>query len=689
MIMLDAFKFNHNLSLLLNWSHLMRLVLLLFFITAQAQDTIYLSGFDPFEAPENSQEASRFLEQATFGQVPQEVADLSDSSFKLWIKNQQELPASLHRRDLELIAINGGTVRELIRRELWFKKSITSPDQLRQRMAFALSQIFVVSDQNLIFGSTQVLLAEYYDILLKNAFGNYRDLLEDVTRSQAMGLYLSHQRNRKRELVDPVTDTYIEPDENYAREIMQLFSIGLLERNQDYSLMDGNASQPGVQPIPTYDQNIITNLSRVMTGLSSQCTGGTINYLGVDMFRDCQPHSGDVCEGANCNFIVSNFLFNPPRILDPLGLLHPDVYSPMVCYPRFHDTGRETDGSLFPNRPASPPYNDEPYQDKRIIGFWPGIGDGALPPSDMNCNDLNNLPNPTAAQQQLQQQCLDYCDDEISQALDALFYHPNVGPMMARQLIQRFITSNPSPQYIEDIAGVFNDNGNGVRGDLGAVIERILLHPEARLSDQGDDFGKLKEPIIKLTQYFRAMETVSPDPQQMKWRNNMRLFKEFYGQIPLGANSVFNFYTPDYQQPGELSGADLYSPEFQILDDITSVETHNDSLRVICSGYGTVRDGVSESNCRDNNFTFIAPTDRAYIPPAIMNSIPTDFEEMVEALNTRLMHGKMSGTFTPATGMKGILKTELEAAFEGAPHALKVLHLIHLIYNSPEFSVQR
>ena len=673
---------------------LRRIFLLLFFINVQAQDTLFISGFDPFETPGNSQQASRFLEQATFGQIQSEITALSDSSYLLWIRNQQEIPISLHRRELELLAIelatNGGTPRlsKLDRRALWFKRAITSPDQLRQRMAFALSQIFVISDENLVFESRNVIIAEYYDILLRNAFGNYRDLLEDVTRSPAMGYYLSHRQNRKKELIEPVTNTYIEPDENYAREIMQLFSIGLLERNSDFTLIDGDTSQPGIQPIPTYDQNIITNLSRVLTGFTIPCSGGDINYLGIDMSRDCQIHQGDVCVGANCNFYLTNFFSPPIPIISVPGLRHPDAYAPMVCYPRFHDTGREINGVLFPERPALPPYDGEPYRDKRIIGFWPGIGSGPLPPSDISCDGLTNIANPTPTQAQQQQQCLDYCDDELDNALDALFYHPNVGPMMSRQLIQRFITSNPSPQYIEDIASVFNNNGSGVRGDLGAVIEAVLLHPEARLGDQDGNFGKLKEPLIKLTQFFRAMETVSPDPDQLKWRYTMRQVKDIYGQRPLGADSVFNFYTPDYSQPGELSSADLYSPEFQILNDITAVRTHNDSLTVICSGYGTVRDGATESNCRDD-FHFVAPTDRAYIPPAILDAIPADFEGMVEALNVRLMHGKMSGTFTPATGMKGILKTELESGFDGAPHRLKVLHLIHLIYNSPEFSVQR
>jgi uncharacterized protein (DUF1800 family) len=348
----------------------------------------------------------------------------------------------------------------------WWQYHMTSDDLLRQRIALALSEILVVSE-NSQFGGNPHALSDYYDILLTHAFGNYRDLLQAVTYSATMGVYLTFVNNPKTDLSENQF-----PDENYAREVMQLFTIGLYELNNDgtYKL------DPQGERIPTYDNVDIAEFSKVFTGLT---------YGDASMF-------------------------------------------PMY---RQSDTSYVPDMIMF----------DSDHE--------PGIK-----------NLLNNVQIPN-------RQPVDG-DADISDALDNLFNHPNVGPFIGKLLIQRLVTSNPPPEYIDRVAQAFNDNGSGVRGDMKAVIRAILLDPIANSCDSGNEitFGMLREPFVR---YFQINKAFNASTLSGNYRNVMYSVEENVGQKPLSSPSVFNFFQPDYQPLGPVEEADLVAPEFQITDSQT------------------------------------------------------------------------------------------------------------------------
>ena len=285
------------------------------------------------------------------------------------------------------------------------------PDQLRQRLAFAWSQIFVVSDIDYVLANSKYGMANFYDTLARFADGNFRTLLEQVTLHPVMGIYLSMVRNEK---ANPALN--IRPDENYAREILQLFTIGLHELNADGSVRRDGAGRP----IATFDQATIEEFAKVFTGW---------NYDGVRSWTDTNVGTES-------------------RVL------------PMVPNEDFHDTST-----------------------KQLLGG-------------------QTLPAGQGA----------YAD--LTGALDNIFAHPNVGPFVSRLLIQRLVTSNPSSGYVGRVAAVFNDNGAGTRGDLRATVRALLLDDEARNGSQNlpETFGKIKEPSMRLTNLWRALDA-QPGPE--------------------------------------------------------------------------------------------------------------------------------------------------------------------------------
>lgn len=406
-------------------------------------------------------DAVRFLNMATFGASPREVKHLTGMTPRDWITEQFGLKASCHLPTLNQSLDNNSRENRM---EVWWRHAVTAPDQLRQRVAFALSQIFVVSDSN---GSiAQNGLAAYYDILLDNAFGNFRDLLEDVTLSPVMGRYLSMLGNQK-----PNRAEGIRADENYAREIMQLFTIGLVKLNPN-----GTPILVDRKTVPTYSQADVEGLARVFTGWS----------WGDALYFD-------------------DWLGNDWRI-------------PMRAFRDYHDT-----------------------REKKIL-------DGTIIPAGGTAYE------------------------DLTLALDTLFNHPNVGPFISRQLIQRLVTSNPSPAYVARVARKFADNGNGVRGDMKAVIRAILLDDEALGSIQANpDFGKLREPVLIMSHLWRAFkgDTVDDHYYYMRWDNPL-------GQAPLSAPSVFNFFRPDFSPPGPLKKAGLVGPEFQLVNDAATTSLQNE-----------------------------------------------------------------------------------------------------------------
>ncbi|MEM7277451.1 MAG: DUF1800 domain-containing protein [Pseudomonadota bacterium] len=424
-------------------------------------------------------EAARFAGQASFGIPYEELEALARSGRSNWIDAQFALPASLHkpliddfvqRREAGEFAQFEEDIEYLIyfRRLAWWHQTITGNDLLRQRVAFALSEILVVSDNTDALLVDPYALSTYYDTLQTHAFGNFRDLLRDVSLHPSMGVFLSHINNARS---NPAANTF--PDENYAREVMQLFSIGLFELNIDGSpVTDADG-----RPVPTYDNDDIREFAKIFTGLSF---GGQNSFFG--------RRFGD--------FKV-----------------------PMQMFEDAHEPG-----------------------EKRLLR-------GQVVP---------------AGQSGL---------EDIEAAIDNLFNHPNVGPFIGKQLIQRLVTSNPSPAYVERVARAFNGETSGVRGDMRAVIRAILLDPEASAdSNPASNFGKLREPVVVYTRILRQFGAESADG----FIANLGFFLQgVTRQHPLSSPSVFNFFLPSHSPPGAIADANLVAPEFQIATSTTVISTAN------------------------------------------------------------------------------------------------------------------
>ncbi|MFK7956284.1 MAG: DUF1800 family protein [Lysobacterales bacterium] len=473
-----------------------------------APDLIFASDFEGVSSGAlTSEQAARFLTQATFGPTLEEIDRVRAMGIDAWIAEQNQQPASRQLPFLDNLiqqAINAGQSIEVWqdkRQEIWWRNVLQEPDQLRQRMAFALSQILVVSDQNGALEGNPTALANFYDMLAENAFGNYRDLLLQTTLNPAMGHYLSMFRNRR-----PDESLNIRPDENYAREIMQLFSVGLIQLNPDGTAVDGDAGTPGIQAVPAYDQDTIRGFAHVFTGW---------NYSTCDAI---QPEGNE--EGFNwwaweyCSAGEENQDWR----------IQAGWRTPMRPWDEGSDLGEvyhAVDGS------------------KQLLDY-PGVtlAGGVLPAGGTARSNMDA-------------------------AIDNIFNHPNVGPFLSRRLIQRFTTSNPTPAYVGRVAAAFNNNGSGVRGDMGAVARAILTDPEARDPQQAPSyFGKLREPLLRVSQLWRALDGRSSDGRIREgWPDN-------YGaQAVQRSPTVFNFFLPDYQLPGELRDAGLFAPEFQITTD--------------------------------------------------------------------------------------------------------------------------
>jgi uncharacterized protein (DUF1800 family) len=426
-------------------------------------------------------DASRFLSQATLGADIRLIREVAEVGPETWLLAQFDAPIGLHLPTVEFYIENvGGLEQDIISlglypRLAWWQQAMAGPDPLRQRIALALSEIFVISERQDTLFINPSGRAAYYDMLLGNAFGNYRDLLMDVTRHPTMGVYLSHLNNRRSD----VTFNRF-PDENFAREAMQLFSIGLFELNTDGSRkldVDG-------LPIPTYDNGDITEFAKVFTGLGP---GGVHDSFGDEVFFD---------------FTV-----------------------PMRMYSQWH----------------------EPGEKHLLRGLTVPAGQSAL--------------------------------QDVEDAVDNLFEHPNVGPFFARLLIQRLVTSNPTSEYIGRVAAAFNDNGEGVRGDMKTVIRAILFDPEA--SGGGLHFGRLQEPFVRYVALARMFRAASQSGRYI----NSGFFGDFFLNQHAGASpSVFNFFLPDHQPNGEIAEAGLVAPEFQISTDSTLIGMANLAFGVTIVG---------------------------------------------------------------------------------------------------------
>jgi uncharacterized protein (DUF1800 family) len=444
-----------------------------------------LGDFAPLVLPATGSvsdaDAARFLLQAQFSASTTEIAAVKARGYASWLDEQFAMPQQGTSR-VQWMTDNGHAAETNVNSfagadaAIW-RKLIASPDAVRQRMTLALSEILVVSMNGLPIAWRNLAIAHYVDLLERHAFGNFRDLLQDVTLSAAMGTYLNMNGNRKED-----TRTGRVPDENYAREVMQLFTIGLLQLNADGSVRTGAGGA-----LETYTQTDITQLARVFTGwVHDRATG--------------------VAVAADTGYVA-----RPMR------------------------------------------NNGTQYQpgDKTVLG--------------------TTIPGTATPAQAL------------GMALDILFRHPNVGPFIGRQLIQRFTSSHPSPSYVARVAAAFDDNGSGVRGDLKAVLRAVLLDNEARAAPSGPYGGRLREPIQRLVQWARTFGAVSASD---RWAiGDLSDPGTRLGQSPLRSPSVFNFFRPGYVPPGnELAARGITAPEFQLVNESTVAGYLNFMQTAVASG---------------------------------------------------------------------------------------------------------
>ncbi|MBL0074841.1 MAG: DUF1800 domain-containing protein [Rhodocyclaceae bacterium] len=443
-------------------------------------------------------QAARFLAQASLSSTAAEITQVQTLGYSAWLDQQMALPRSssnvawLRSKGLDNVAYKNSQVGA---DQMLWRKLLASPDPLRQRVTLALSEIIVVSVAGIANTPfRQFAAAAFMDILEANAFGDYRTLLEQVSTSVAMGGYLTYKGNVKAN-----ASTGSLPDENYAREVMQLFSVGLAQLNQDGSV---KLSSNG-QPLETYVQDDVSQLARVFTGWNV-----------------------DIAVGTNDD---------PNRIVIP-----------MVQYASRHELGTKSFlGTVIP----------------------------------ANTDGVNSLRI----------------------ALDTLMAHPNMGPFIGRQLIQRLVTSQPSAAYVSRVAATFNNNGSGVKGDLRAVLRAVLLDTEARADASVTDptFGKLREPMIRFIQWARTFSVTDPTDE---WKiGDLTDPATKLGQSPLRSPSVFNFFRPGYVPPNSPIGART-APEFQITTESSVAGYVNFMQGAISNGvsglradYTSIRTVVSDS----------------------------------------------------------------------------------------------
>lgn len=506
------------------------------------------------DGPLSPEEAFRLVEQATFGPQLDDIALAGKDGPESWINGQMQMPATFLSDGLG--RADSSRWNEYV--NVWWRHAIQADDQLRQRVAFALSQILVVSAHDGL-SQQQFGLAGYYDILLRNAFGNYRDLLSEITLNPVMGEYLSMKGNRK-----PDEQENIQPDENYARELLQLFSIGQVLLNEDGT---PKLDDEGV-PLPAYNQTTIENFARVFTGW---------HFANADDFKW-------------------------PK--------NKDYLSPMVPWPEYHDNNEKT------------------------------LLNGVVLPAGQSA------------------------EADLNAALNNVFNHPNVAPFISKQLIQRLVTSNPSPGYVRDVAAVFNRNAAGERGSLASVVKAILMHQEARSGhlEAPDTFGKMKEPLLRLTQVWRAFE-----PESIPYNFNYGWVEKELAQSPLNSPSVFNFYRPDFSQPGEISARGLVTPEFEILDETSVI---------------TITSRLLASILWSHNYKNDIDGNRIAIDISYEMILEPNPEALLDHLDLLLLGGRMSAE------LRQEVLNLMNARSYASGASQRVVEAIFLIATSPEAAIQ-
>lgn len=658
-------------------------------------DPIFHDGYNGLAATGTANisaaDAARFLAQATFGPTDADIAHLRSVGYQGWLTEQfaatptyeiTDRPGKTNSAYLNWVAnVLHEDVGQNNRQEAWFQGALGGPDpqfptnsaythtdQLRQRVAFALSEIFVISDQNPTLDGYARGMAWYYDQLIKDAFGNYRQLLQDVTLSPAMGEYLNMVGNRRADLTQNV-----HPDENYGREINQLFSVGLVMLNPDGTPQ----LDSGGKPIPTYGQATITNFAHVFTGW---------NWADCDKNYDYPQNGPPVFNGTYSDHFTD--CFSPYQ--EPDGFLKPMKAFDVVNYPdpgdpSYHDNGTD---------PVNDAHNKQLLAYDATATTIAAVNGGVLP------DGVSAYSDGTAA-------------GDLKFALDNIFNHPNVGPFIAKQLIMRLVTSNPTPAYVARVAGIFNNDGTGMRGNLKAVVQVILLDPEARYGQfrNPESFGKLREPLLTLTHFWRAMGAqhrcgnniaATANSSASMYANQPYRYAGYgttwvtgqstsYGvgvnQASLDAPTVFNFFKPSFSPPGEASARGLVAPEFQIATD--SIVAGSNNTFASYALYGNY-DINASCNANDDFGDVVVNYSQDKALAGSANGGASDpSNRLVDAYNIRFMSGQMSPYMRDQ--LVSYLNTIDSTWANGSQdwRLQRVYRALYLILTSPEYMIQK
>lgn len=536
--------------------------------------------------PETDAAAARFVLQTGLAASPADVAAVRSEGYAPWLERHM---ASALPSGVAWLASRGYTQVDANR---WFDRSEPADymiwNQLmgggpaaRTRAALALSEFFVVSIDGVDFRWKSQGIARYWDILAENAFGNFRTLLEAVTLSPAMGQWLNTLGNRRADGRGRV------PDENYAREVMQLFTIGLYQLNPDGTPKAGANGQP----VETYTNTDVQELAKVFTGYDFDYTGTT-------------------------------------KIADP------------------SNAGSTIDSVDYALKPMTA--DSTKWRNPRTTGYHAPEAKVFLGTS---------IPINTSA------------IDSLKIALDALFNHANTGPFFARQMIQRLITSNPAPGYVQRVAAVFADNGKGVRGDLNAVFRAIWLDDEALAAANvtSNSFGKLREPMLRLTQWARTFGAASKSGNWTVASTADPASR--LSQSPLRSASVFNFFRPGYVPANSNTAANtMVAPELQIVNESTAPAYVNFMQRVIAGQEGATND--------------LAVTYSDEV------AIAHDAARLLDRLDLVMTAGQLS------TESRALIKGALDAtvvteASDAATKLRRVQTAVLLVMAAPEYILQR
>jgi uncharacterized protein (DUF1800 family) len=602
-----------------------------------------LGGAATGSAPGDSKQSATFLNRATFGATDAAINDMATSGTDGWFQTQLnaaptaggspgfwDTTANFHltwitRRTADFLAdfkaataaaaaaaapgntpakVNLRKVTSQQFQESFWARAVNGDDQLRHRMTLALSEIMVVS----FAGSTITprIGASWYDMLSARAFGNYLDLMKAVTLHPAMGIYLNIIGNQQSD-----NDPTREPDENYAREIMQLMSIGLYQLNSDGS----PKTDASGAPMPTYAHADIAALAQALTGWG---------------WYSAKP-------------TATTFYTQPGNGADASS---PDV-QPLIPYPASHSQLAKT--YLGQTSPA-------------YAGPSPTTAAGLAALKAYQLQDLDT-------------------------ALKTIFNHPNVGPFIGYRLIQRFVTSNPSPAYVGRVAGAFNGVSTGVRGDLFATLKAVLTDTEALnlATSSSTTTGKLKEPVIRMTHWLRASGANSTAASSIPG-GNFNQYQDFsapaaLAQAPLQAPSVFNFWAPDYTPQGSsLAKAGLVVPESQAVDVLTVGGYANTMIQVIENKGWPGNDVVTTYAQEIAALTPTNPTD------------PDTNQTLIDRLNLIYFGGQMSSTMSARLGR--VLTSTVSTAKTPTTAQRtqvrldKVRNALIIVLTSPEYLVQ-